>query len=94
MRTLLKVLLFPITLLLNMVLAIAKFILVLGGSLLGILSFVFLLIGVGGMITGDYQTVGIPALIFGYLLSPLGLPLIAIWVIARIELFNDWLKSM
>lgn len=94
MKILLKIILFPITITLNILLGISKIALYIGGGILGTISLVFLLISIGGFCTSDYQLVAIPSLVFAYLLSPVGLPLIAVFIIGNIELFNDWLKAI
>ena len=94
MKLLLRILLFPITFTLTILLAISKLILCVGGGVLGLVALLFFVIGIGGMITADYQTVGIPALIFAYLLSPFGLPLIGVFIIGNVELFRDWLREL
>lgn len=94
MRILLKIVLFPITLILTIALLVAKAVLYVGGGILGVVAILFLIIGIGGCITGDAQPVGIPALIFAWALSPFGLPLIAVFIIANVELFRDWLKAI
>lgn len=94
MRILLKIILFPIILLLTILLALSKGILYIGGGIMGLLAMLFGVIGIGGMITGDYKSVGIPALVFAWLLSPFGLPLLAAFIIANVELFRDWLREI
>lgn len=94
MKLLLKIMLFPVTFTLTIVLAICKFILCVGGGILGLFALLFLVIGIGGIITADYQMVGIPALVFAYLLSPFGLPLIGVFIVANIELFRDWIRTL
>ncbi len=94
MRIILKIFLFPITLALTILLALSKAVLYIGGGILGILAILFLIIGIGGCITGDAQPVGIPALVFAWALSPFGLPLIAVFIIANLELFRDWLRDI
>lgn len=93
MRTVLKIILLPITLVLNILLGISKFVLVFGGGLLGVLSFVFFVLGIGTIIVAGFSQ-AIPAFVVGYLISPWGLPMIGVWIIARVEYFNDWLKGV
>lgn len=93
MRILLKILLFPITLALNILLGVSKFVLVFGGGLLGVLSFVFFVLGIGIIIVASFSQ-AVPAFIFAYLISPWGLPMIGAWIIAQVECFNDWLKGV
>lgn len=75
MRTLHKIILLPITLVLNILLGISKFVLVFGGGLLGVLSFVLFILGIGIIVVASFSQ-AIPAFIAGYLISPWGLPMI------------------
>lgn len=93
MRILLKMILLPVTLALNILLGLSKFVLVFGGGLLGVLSFLFFALGIGTIIVAGFSQ-AIPAFIAGYLISPWGLPMAGVWIIARVEYFNDWLKSI
>lgn len=93
MKTLLKIILLPITLALNILLGLSKFVLVFGSGLLGILSFFLFVLGIGTIIVAGFSQ-AIPAFISGYLISPWGLPMIGAWIIARVEYFNDWLKGI
>lgn len=93
MRVLLKIVLFPIALVLNILLGMAKFVLFYGGALLNILSFLFFVLGVISLCTNAELTVWLPALLFGYAISPWGLPMAAARIVAMVECFNDWLKT-
>lgn len=93
MKILLKIALLPITLALNILLGISKFVLVFGGGLLGVLSFVLFILGIGTIIVAGFSQ-AIPAFIAAYLISPWGLPMIGVWLIARVEYFNEWLKGI
>lgn len=55
MKILLKIVLLPITLALNILLGISKFVLVFGGGLLGVLSFVFFALGIGIIIVASFS---------------------------------------
>ena len=93
MKILLKIVLLPITLALNILLGISKFVLAFGGGILGVLSFVLFALGIGTIIVVGFSQ-AIPAFIAGHLISPWGLPLMGAWIIARVEYFNDWLKGI
>lgn len=93
MKTLLKIVLMPITLTLNILLGLSKFVLVFGSGLLGIQSFFLFVLGIGTIIVAGFSQ-AFPAFIAGYLISPWGLPMIEAWIIARVEYFNDWLKGI
>ncbi len=89
MRILLKAILLPITFIITIFLTLAKAVLYVGGGILGIAAMLFLLIGLGGAITGELSRVAIPALILALALSPFGLPLVAVFVIAHVEHFGN-----
>lgn len=55
MKILLKIVLLPITLALNIMLGISKFVLVFGGGLLGVLSFILFVLGIGTIIVQAFQ---------------------------------------
>lgn len=93
MKILLKIVLLPITLTLNILLGISKFVLAFGGGILCVLSFILFTLGIGTIIVAGFSQ-AIPAFIVGYLISPWGLPMIGAWIIARVEYFNDWLKGI
>lgn len=93
MKTLLKIILLPITLALNILLGISKFVLVFGSGLLGVLSFVLFVLGIAIIFVAGFSQ-ALPAFIMGYLISPWGLPMVGSWVIAHVEYFNDWLKGI
>ncbi|GMQ61475.1 CD1845 family protein [Vallitalea maricola] len=93
MKTILKIILLPITLALNILLGMSKFVLLFGSGLLGVLSFLFFILGIGMIIVASFSQ-AIPAFIVGYLFSPWGLPMVGVWIIARVEGFNEWLKGI
>lgn len=93
MRTLLKIGLFPITLALNILLGISKFVLVFGGGLLGVISSLLFTLGVVVIFMAGFSK-ALPAFVIGYLISPWGLPMIGAWIIAHVEYFNDCLKRI
>lgn len=86
MKILLKIVLLPITLALNILLGISKFVLVFGSGFLGVLSFVLFALGIGIIVVAGFSQ-AFPAFIAGYLISPWGLPMIGVWLIARVEFF-------
>lgn len=93
MRILLKIVLFPITLVLTVVLLICKFFCLFGSMLLSILSFlVFALALVMMIFLGEVQD-GLKAMLLAYLISPYGIPMFAAWLIGTIEQLNERLKA-
>lgn len=94
MRILLKIFLFPITLLLTVILLICEFICLFGTALLSILAFVMFVLALAFIIfLGETQD-GIKALVLAYLISPYGVPMLAAWVIRRLGGVNERLKSI
>ena len=61
--------------------------------ILGILSFLVVLGSIAALVEKDTTTF-IQALIIAFLISPYGLPKIALWVIAYIEFARDKLKEI
>jgi hypothetical protein len=94
MRILLKIFLFPITLLLTVILLICEFICLFGTMLLSILAFVVFVLALAIIIfLGETQD-GITALVLAYLISPYGVPMLASWLIGRIGQVNEWVKAI
>jgi hypothetical protein len=94
MRILLKILLFPITLILTVILLICEFICLFGTMLLSILAFVVFVLALAIIIfLGETQD-GITALVLAYLISPYGVPMLASWLIGRIGQVNEWVKAI
>lgn len=77
MRWILKIILFQIILLLSMLISFLKFIISVSGMILGILSFLVVLGSIAAFVKKDTTTF-IQALIIAFLISPYGLPKIAL----------------
>lgn len=94
MQILLKILLFPITLILTILLAICEFICLFGTMFLSILALLLFVLALGIMIfLGEVQD-GIKAMVLAYLISPYGIPLFASWLIGKLQVANERLKSI
>lgn len=94
MRILLKILLFPITLLLTVILLICEFICMFGTMLLSILALLMFILALGIMIfLGEMQD-GLKAMVLAYLISPYGIPLLATWLVGKLKVVNERLKSI
>ena len=93
MRWILKIILFPIILLLSILISFLKFIISVSGMILEILSFLVILSSIAALVQKDTTTF-IQALIIAFLISPYGLPKIALRVIAYIEFARDKLKEI
>ena len=88
MRWILKIILFPISLVLSILTAFLTFLLGIGTALLYIVM-VFCIFGaLASFIQGEVG-IGISGWVIGILFSPYGLPMIGATVIAFIELINE-----
>ena len=86
MRWALKIILFPIILLLSILIAFLKFI-------IKVISFLVFIGAVACFIQKDMAT-GMVALLIAFLISPYGLPKIALWITAYLEVAKDTLKEI
>ncbi|QOV18562.1 hypothetical protein INP51_11155 [Blautia liquoris] len=94
MRILLKILLFPVTLILTVLLLICEFICLFGTMLLSILALILFVLALGIMIfLGEVQD-GIKTMVLAYLISPYGIPLLASWLVGKLKSVNERLKSI
>lgn len=93
MRWIIKIILFPIILLLSMLISFLKFIIGVSEMILGILSFLVVLGSIAALVQKDITTF-IQALIIAFLISPYGLPKIALCVTAYIAFSRDRLKEI
>ncbi len=94
MRILLKIFLFPITLILTAILLICEFICLFGTMLLSILALLLFTLALGIMIFLGETQEGIKTLVLAYIISPYGVPMLAAWLIGKIGQVNEWLKVM
>ena len=94
MRILLKILLFPITLMVSIILLVCQFVCIFSSMLLSILAFVLFALGLASIVLLDDVKQGLIALFIAFLLSPYGLPMIAAWLIGTIGGINERLKSI
>lgn len=93
MRWILKIILFPIILLSINTNFFFKFIIRVNEMILGILSFLVALCLITALVQKDTTTF-IQALIIAFLISPCGLPKIALWITAYIKFTRDRLKEI
>lgn len=93
MRSILKVILFLISLFLSFLTDILMFLLRIGTVLLSIVMVIFIIGSLVAFIKGSVG-MGIWGLFFAFLCSPYGLPVIGATVIAFIEFINDKIKAM
>ena len=88
MRWILKIILFPISLVLSILTAFLTFLLGIGTALLYIVMMFCIFGALASFIQGEVG-IGISGLVIGFLFSPYGLPMIGATVIAFIELINE-----
>ena len=93
MRCILRIILFPITLILSILIAFSKFIVTISGTILGLLSFLVVLGAFACFVQNEIK-LGIEALIIAFLISPYGLPKIAMWLVAYLEYGKEKLKEI
>lgn len=93
MRWLIKVILFPITLLLRILTSFLTFLLGIGTKIL-YLCMLFCVIGAIASFINKEMSLGIQALIIGFLVSPFGLPMVGATIVALIEVLNEKIKTI
>ena len=93
MKLLLRIIIFPITLILSILIAFSKFIVTIGAIILGLLSFLVIFGSLACFIQSEVR-LGIEALIIAFLISPYGLPKIAMWMVAYLEYGKEKLQEI
>ena len=93
MRWIIKIILFPISLVLSILTAFLTFLLGIGTTILYFLMLMCIVAAIGSFIQKDIS-LGIETLVLGFLLSPYGIPMIGATVIAFIELINEKIKAV
>ena len=93
MRWIIKILLFPISLVLSILTAFLTFLLGIGTALLYLLM-MFCIFGAIASFLQKEVTIGIEALIIGFLVSPYGIPMVGAIVIAFLQGINEAIKSI
>ncbi|HAA81164.1 MAG TPA: hypothetical protein DCE09_06270 [Thermoanaerobacter sp.] len=94
MRILLKIFLFPITLILTVILLICEFICLFGTMLFSILALLLFTLALGIMIFLGETQEGIKTLVLAYIISPYGVPMLAAWMIGKIGQINERIKAI
>ena len=93
MRWIIKIILFPISLLLSILTAFLTFILGIGTTILYFLMLMCIVAAIGSFMQKDVS-LGIEALIIGFLDSPYGIPMVGATVIAFLQGINEVIKSI
>ena len=93
MRWIIKIILFPISLALSILTAFLTFLLAIGTTILYLLMIMCVVVAVVSLFQKDFS-IGIEALILGFLLSPYGIPMVGATVIAFLQGINEAIKSI
>lgn len=93
MRWMIKIVLFPISLILKIMTVFLAFVLSIGTGILYLLM-MFCIFGAIAAFLQKEVTIGIEALIIGFLVSPYGVPKIGATVIAFFQGINEEIKSI
>ena len=93
MRWIIKIILFPISLVLSILTAFLTFLLAIGTTILYLLMLMCVVVGVVSLFQKDFL-IGIEALIIGFLVSPYGIPMVGAAVIAFLQGINKAIKSV
>lgn len=93
MRWMIKIVLFPISLILKILTVFLAFVLSIGTGILYLLM-MFCIFGAIAAFLQKEVTIGIEALIIGFLVSPYGIPKIGATVIACLQRITDAIKSI
>ena len=91
MRWIIKIILFPVSLVLSILTAFLIFLLAIGITILYLLMLMCVVVGVVSLFQKNFS-IGIEALIVGFLLSPYGIPMVGVAVIAFLEGINEAIK--
>ena len=96
LKGLLMIITAPIILLLTLFVWLCTGLIYISGLVLGLFSTVIALLGVAVLITYSPQN-GVILLVMAFLISPMGLPLVAIWLLGKVQslkfAIQDWVYS-
>ncbi|WAW15362.1 CD1845 family protein [Peptostreptococcus equinus] len=93
MRWILKIILFPISLVLSILTAFLTFLVGIGTTILYLLMLMCIVAAIGSFVQKDVS-LGIEALVLSFLLSPYGIPMVGAAVIAFLEGINRKIRSV
>ena len=106
MRIIFKILLFPVSLILTVVVAISNFLIVKCAIILNIVSGILFLGVLAALVQylfgwpygepGNPQNLVMVAVgvVLSFLLSPFGLPTLVAWIVSKLDLLNEKIKSI
>ncbi len=93
MRWIIKIILFPVSLVLSILTAFLIFLLAIGITILYLLMLICVVVGVVSLFQKNFS-IGLEALIVGFLLSPYGIPMVGAEVISFLQGINKAIKSI
>ena len=96
LKGLLMIITAPVILVLTLFVWLCMGLIYISGLVLGLLSMVIALLGVAVLLTYSLQN-GLILLVMAFLISPMGLPLAAIWLLCKVQslkyAIQDWVYS-
>ena len=96
LKGLLMIITAPVILVLTLFVWLCMGLIYISGLVLGLLSMVIALLGVAVLLTYSLQS-GLILLVMAFLISPMGLPLAAIWLLGKVQslkfAIQDWVYS-
>lgn len=92
MKVILKILVSPVILALTLFVWICSGLLYCSAFLFGLAATIISLLGVAVMITYSVQN-GIILLVIAFLISPVGLPMAAAWLIGKVQCVRYWIQE-
>ena len=96
LKGLLMIITAPVILVLTLFVWLCMGLIYISGLVLGLLSMVIALLGVAVLLTYSLQN-GLILLVMAFLISPMGLPLAAIWLMGKVQslkfAIQDWVYS-
>ena len=94
MRLILKILLFPVVLVLTIFVAICRFLCTFSTVLLSIIAFILFALAFATMIFLHDMPNGLKVLVLAWLISPFGIPLFTSWLVEKVDDLNGKLKAV
>ena len=94
MTWIIKIILFPISLSLSILTAFLTFLLSIGTAILYLLMLMCVFVAIGSFFMLHNTRAAIEALIIGFLVSPYGIPMIGVVIIAFLQGVNEAIKSI
>lgn len=94
MRKLFKVLLFPVTLALSLIVATSRFLCSFSSALLSVLSSIIFLVAVLALLLLKDPMAALNASVIAFVISPYGIPRLVEWLVDRLDDFNYFMQSI